>query len=377
MTAKILGIGCCVPNGAIEQQESSDFAIRTLNASEKLLRRIQLLYRRTGIERRHSVLINSDPNSTDGFRQFYPQASNESDRGPSTATRIERYAKEAPALALGAATRALDTSGIAPRSITHIITVSCTGFDAPGIEIALIDRLGLPRTTQRIQVGFMGCHAAINALRVANGLVSENKDYRILICSVELCSLHYQYGNASDHLVSNALFADGAAAIVLSSSEDAKSQDPSHDDRHTDQPTAGYLKGTQSFLIDNSRELMTWKIGNNGFEMSLSAKVPSLIEENLPHYIDTFLENHKTCRKSIGGWAVHPGGTRVLGAVEKSIGLDSQQLAISREVLKKNGNMSSATLLFILKLFQERQVPKPWVLLGFGPGLEIESALID
>ncbi len=124
-------------------------------------------------------------------------------------------AAEAPELAYRAAAAALASSGLAADEITHLITVTCTGFNAPGIDIALIDRLGLPRTTERIQVGFMGCHAAINGLRAARGLVAANPDAKVLVCCVELCSLHFQYGDDTDLIVSNALFADGAAAMVI------------------------------------------------------------------------------------------------------------------------------------------------------------------
>lgn len=240
-------------------------------------------------------------------------------------------------------------------------------FRAPGIDIELIDQLKLPITTERVQVGFMGCHGAINGLRAASGLVAANPAANVLMCSVELCSLHYQYGYDPDRIVSGALFADGAAGLVLNLGSSSASSVPS---------PLGTVAATGSSLVPDSRDAMTWKIGNHGFEMTLSAKVPALIEEHLTTFLEPWLAKQGESLDSIAGWAVHPGGSRILSAVETSLQLDGETLSVSRGVLSEHGNMSSATMLFILQRFAAIGKPKPWLMLGFGPGLEIEVALI-
>ncbi len=265
-------------------------------------------------------------------------------------------------LAEAAARTALDCSAVDAEDISHLITVSCTGFSAPGIDIALIDRLGLPRTTQRVQVGFMGCHGAINGLRAGDGLVAANRGAKVLICSVELCSLHYQYGQETERIVTSALFADGAGAMVLGDDQQAAG--------------IGIAQASGSYLVPESRDAMTWRIGDNGYVMTLSPQVPGLIEDHLRGFLGDWLSQYGESIRSIGGWAVHPGGTRILSAVESGLDLRAGQLDAARAVLSDHGNMSSATMLFIIDRFISNQQPKPWLMLGFGPGLEIEVALI-
>lgn len=373
--ALITGSGTAVPKYKASCTASAAFASKISRATTGESRKVQALYRRTGIEQRGSVLLENHAVS-EIVNGFYAPAENTQDFGPGTKIRNDRYQSEAPILAKQAASSALKSSGLMSEEITHLITVSCTGFNAPGIDIALIDELELPYTTQRIQVGFMGCHAAINGLRAGNGIVAADKDAKVLICCVELCSLHYQYGTLTDHIVSNALFADGSAAVVLESNK--YQPEPLalvKSTRSTPSPL-GCVDATGSFLVPNSRDAMTWCIGDNGFRMTLSPRVPHLIEEYLTDYLSDFLRQHGESIESIGGWAVHPGGSRILSAVENSLALPDDGLATSRKVLADHGNMSSATMLFILEKFAAQKQAKPWVMLGFGPGLEIEVSLI-
>lgn len=374
-SGKITGIGTAVPKHQATSRASANFAAKISCGTDGESRKVKALYRRTGIERRGSVLLD-EPAVSDIVNGFYTPAENTEDRGPGTKVRNDRYRSEAPALAKRAAAAALQSSGLLNEEITHLVTVSCTGFNAPGIDIALIDELELPYTTQRVQVGFMGCHAAINGLRAANGIVAADKNAKVLMCCVELCSLHYQYGMLTDHIVSNALFADGSAAIVLES-EHRPNMTPSAGEL-TDEvcSTFGSVESTGSFLVPKSRDAMTWCIGDHGYQMTLSAKVPHLIEAHLASYLSDYLQQHGESINSVGGWAVHPGGSRILSAVETALALPGDALATSRSVLADHGNMSSATMLFILERFAANKQPKPWVMLGFGPGLEIEVALI-
>ena len=358
----LLGIGTAVPTFSVETRVSAQFAAHSLCVGNTFDKKVKALYRRSGIERRGSVLLEEEPGPDVCEHEFYPPAQTEHDRGPTTKVRNDRFAKEAPRLARDAAEMALKQSNVAADQITHLVTVTCTGFYSPGMDISLIDDLGLPATTQRLQVGFMGCHAAINGLRAAAGFVAANPDARVLMDCVELCSLHMQYGLDADRIVSNALFADGASATVIGPASGIH-QDP-------------VLIDTGSCLIPDSRDAMTWRIGDHGFEMTLSAAVPALIEEHLVPFLQPWLAQRGESIESIGGWAVHPGGPRIVSAVQTALGLSDRQLQVPRDVLNGRGNMSSATMLFILQEFLRIDQPKPWVLLGFGPGLETEVALI-
>jgi predicted naringenin-chalcone synthase len=361
-SAVILALGTSVPQFQVDCLTSADFAARTSMADALQSRKVQALYRRTGIDQRGSVLLDEAPGCV-LVNDFYPPALSPHDRGPSTRSRSDRYATEAPILARQASAIALQRSGLAADEITHLVTVTCTGFTAPGIDIELIDQLGLPETTERIQVGFMGCHGAVNGLRAARGLLAVEEHARVLVCSVELCSLHYQYGLDADRVVSNALFADGSAALVMAPGRAGVS-------------ALGVVQATGSCLVPDSRDSMTWRIGDHGYEMTLSAQVPGLIERYLGSFLATWLARHGETINSIGGWAVHPGGTRILASTEAALGLGADALAVSRAVLADHGNMSSATMLFILDRFVQLAQPKPWLMLGFGPGLEIEVALL-
>lgn len=361
--AFLTGIGLATPPHSISRQSGAAMA-KTLSCVEPDQHRtIDALYRRTRIDSRGSVLFG-DQGNPEELREFYPPITAAGD-GPTTECRSNRYAAEAPQLASSAAAEALDRAGCRGRQVTHLVVVSCTGFSAPGVDVALIKRLGLPRTTQRIVVGFMGCHAAVNGLRAATAIADSDASAVVLVVSVELCSLHYQYGFDPDRIVSGALFADGAAGVVVRGDRDAGSGDP-----------AMRWIGSGSCLIDDSESEMTWRICNHGYEMTLSSRVPTLIEEQLPTYLSEFLGRHELTPADIGGWAVHPGGPRILSAVQTCMNLSDDQLATSHEVLKNHGNMSSATMLFIVQRFWQRGQAGPWLMLGFGPGLEIEVGLI-
>lgn len=362
VTVSLRGIGTSVPQHSVDTPVSAEFAAHSLCVGNSFDRKVKALYRRSGIERRGSVLLDEDPGSELREHVFYPPAETDQDRGPSTKVRNDRFAIEAPRLARDSASHALASAGTKPDEITHLVTVCCTGFFAPGIDISLIEDLGLPATTQRLQIGFMGCHAAINGLRAAEGLVAANPNAKVLVVCVELCSLHLQYGMDADRIVSNSLFADGSSAAVISAGNGRRD--------------CGELVGTGSYLMPDSRDAMTWRVADHGFEMTLSAMVPNLIEQHLVSFLDPWLSEQGESIESIGGWAVHPGGPRIVSAVQAALGLTEQDLRIPREVLKQHGNMSSATMLFILNKFQQNSQPKPWLLMGFGPGLEIEVALV-
>ena len=298
-----------------------------------------------------------------GRQRFYGCAGDEDDRGPPTAARMERYESCAPALAAEAAREALERAAVKAAEISHLVTVSCTGFVAPGVDSRIIRDLGLDPTVQRTNVGFMGCHGALNGLRVAHSFTGANPQNVVLVCSVELCSLHFAYGWDPEMMVANALFSDGAAAAVVR----GLNGHSDHDWR---------LAASGTLLMKGSEDDMSWRIRDHGFRMTLSARVPDLIRANLRGWLEDWLHDQGLGVGDVASWAVHPGGPRILGAVEHAIGLTRDQTGRSRAVLSDFGNMSSATILFILDRLRSEDAPRPCVALAFGPGLVIEAALI-
>jgi predicted naringenin-chalcone synthase len=279
--------------------------------------------------------------------------------GPGTGYRNRRYATESARLAVEAAAPAVAAARFTPDSVTHLITVSCTGFAAPGIDLALIRGLGLRPTVERTHVGFMGCHGALNGLRVANAYASDSAA-RVLLCAVELCSLHYHFGDDAEKVVANAIFADGAAAVVGDAAAGP----------------GWRVAATGSCLIPDSAEAMTWNIGDHGFEMTLGKQVPRKIAKSLRGWLSGWLAANRLTVGDVESWAVHPGGPRIVEAVEEALGLPKAATAASREVFAEFGNMSSPTVLFILKRLMEANAPRPCVMLGFGPGLVAEAVLV-
>lgn len=333
---------------------------------------IQTLYRRAGLEQRHSVLLESSAEGEATAERFYRFAKSADDRGPATSARMQRYELEAPLLATRAAAEALRQSGLQPQQVTHLITVSCSGFSAPGVDIAIIESLSLSASVARTHVGFMGCHGALNGLRVAHAFANADPEAVVLVCAVELCTLHHQYGWDPQKIVANSLFADGAAAVIgraaAGSEREAVSPGPA--------PLPRALVGSASCMIPGTTGMMTWNIRDAGFEMSLSPEVPGVITRHLPEVLAGFLARHGLSVEQISSWCIHPGGPRILAATAAAARLTDSQLEPSLSILRQCGNMSSPTVLFILQEQLRRSSPGPCVMLGFGPGLNVEMALL-
>ena len=361
MRFSILGQGTAVPPYSLSYEEAVLYAQESFCETEEQARQIKLLYRMTGVQSRNCCVLDG-PSDMPNRQAFFPAPNGSAKMGPSIRERMAKYEDKALPLALEACREALEASEVSPDAMTHLITVSCSGFAAPGVDIGLIKQLGLPVTTQRVHVGFMGCHGALNGLRAARAFAESDPHARVLLCAIELCSLHYHYGWNPDQLVANALFADGSAAIV-GAAADVKGSGP------------WQVAATGSCLIPDSEEAMTWRIGNNGFEMTLSSQVPKLIGTHLRPWMEVWLKESGYSIPDIKSWAVHPGGPRILSSTCKALDLDKDVVAVSREVLKEHGNMSSPTILFILKRLRDRNAPRPCVALGFGPGLMAEATL--
>ena len=359
MSMEILGVGTALPEHVVSQDEA-EAAARTLfdragASSDKVVR----LFRLAGVRTRNMVF---PPGAIlEWMDRFGVAEGARLGGGPGTAFRMQIYGEAALRLALAASRRALETSEMEPRAITHLVTVSCTGFNAPGLDVRLLEGLGLRPDTERLHVGFMGCHGAVNGLRAARAFTGADPAARVLLAAVEICSIHFTYDTDREKYMGNALFSDGAAALVGGAC-----------------PGRGpwRLIATGSCLLPDSSDDMTWRIGDHGFEMRLTKRVPRLIRDHLGPWFEEWLGRSGLRIADVGSWAIHPGGPRILTAAEEALGLPHGTASVSREVLSEHGNMSSPTILFILERLAARGAPRPCVALGFGPGLVAEAALL-
>ncbi|WP_114993731.1 type III polyketide synthase [Synechococcus sp. UW179A] len=360
MPLTLHGIGTAVPTQRLSQAEAVEVAHRINAESPDQAKLMARIYQKTKVLNRGSVLLGNDADHATSQKRlsFYGPDS------PGTAERMQAFDDHAGWLALEAVREALDDSGLPPSTITHLVTVSCTGFQSPGVDLFLMDKLGLSAAVQRTHIGFMGCHGALNGLRVAHAYAEMDPNAVVLLCAVELCSLHMSYGWHPEQVVANALFADGAAAVVGSAG-------PPSSDRNL------VLQSSGSMVIPDSADLMHWEIGDHGFSMGLSPLVPETVGSVLQPWLQDWLQNRAVDLSEIRSWAVHPGGPRILSTCAEALALDTKLLEESRVVLQDHGNMSSATILFILERLRQRSVAGPCLALAFGPGLSAEVALLD
>ncbi len=273
---------------------------------------------------------------------------------PSTADRMRRYEAAAPALAERAVV-GLDLGDKELRRVTHVIITTCTGFSAPGLDLELVERCGLHPSVERTVIGFMGCYAAINALKLSRHIVRSEPKARVLILSLELCTLHLQETDDLEQVLSFMVFGDGAAASLV-----------------TADPIGLALDRFHAVLVPETNGLITWHIRELGFDMFLSGQVPGAIAHGLKLKADEILAGLDPA--AIDLWAVHPGGRSVLDSVEGALALAPDALATSRGVLDRYGNMSSATIMFVLKEMLAAGRGQGCAM-AFGPGLTAETML--
>jgi len=362
MTARLLSIATATPRHSITQAQAAEMACQ-LTRPNGHERAIRALYQRAGIHQRGSVLARHD-----GSMSLYeptPHPAPQPTGAPTTAQRLQNYTAQALELAHQACAQALQRADTTPREITHLITVSCTGFEAPGVDCALIDALSIPATVRRTHIGFMGCHGAINALAAAKAYAEADPGARVLVCCVELCTLHFQYEGDQGASVANALFADGAAAALIAATAN----------NHAPAGTPA-IRGVESIVLPNTRDAMTWRIGDHGFVMSLSSRVPDLLAAAVPSWLDSWLPRYRLTVPDIRSWALHPGGPRILHTLADALQLGDNTLAPSRTILAQHGNMSSATVLFIAEQILRKPQPLPLIAMAFGPGLTGEAILL-
>jgi predicted naringenin-chalcone synthase len=367
MTLAILGIGTATPATVVTQNEALGLAQVLCCRTSEQLTWVPLMYTQTGIDSRHVTLprplIDDVLHSTRHSGSVFLPTGDIDDEGPTTAQRMAIYSADSGPLALRATASALEESGLNPAQVTHLVTVSCTGFVAPGIDLVLIRGLGLPATVERTHVGFMGCHGALNGLRVASAFTGADTNAVVLLVAVELCVLHYHYGWDPQRIVANAIFADGAAAVVGVSPAQAPKE-------------SWRMAASGSCIIADTVDAMRWTIGDHGFEMTLSKQVPKIIARETGPWLTRWLAAKGVALGDVRSWAIHPGGPKILEAVEEGLGLPREATTDSRAVFAEHGNMSSPTVLFIVDRLRRRGAPRPCVALGFGPGLAAEAALL-
>ena len=354
VTATIRAIGTAVPDTTLDQA-----AVRDLFAGQPDLGRlgkrvVPAAFDASAVDHRHTVIEELDATRPGGlFRE---------DSGvlvsPSTGTRNDRYRDLAPALFVAAARDAVERAGIEPARVTHLVTVSCTGFTQPGPDIDVVDQLGLPAGVFRHHIGFMGCCAAFPALRIAAAFAEADPDAVVLVVCAELCTLHVRASDDPDQIVANSVFGDGAAAVVVTAGG----------------PGLRIERFATATVAEGASE-MAWNIGDEGFAMVLSTAVPKLVGIHVPAAVRSLLGEGETFA-DVPVWAVHPGGRAIVDRTQDALDLPDTAVASSRAVLRDHGNMSSATVLFVLQDAVRRGLADgtPVAAVAFGPGLTVESA---
>lgn len=358
----ITSIGVAVPQYRFHQDKIASFMEKAMQLDYENSRKLKTIFRSSGITTRHSVLEDYGKQSD---YSFYPNL-NSTDAFPSTETRLEQFRQNALPLSIKAIQNCSKGNHQTLAEVTHLIVVSCTGMYAPGLDIDLVKALNLREDVQRTCITFMGCYAAFNAIKAADSFCTSNSKSVVLIVCTEVCTIHFQREATDDNLIANALFADGAGALIV---------------RATPQP--GWNLSPEIFhnaLAYNGHEHMAWNIGNLGFEMKLSAYVPDVIQKGIKKLTTSLLERVDKRMDEITHFAIHPGGKKILEVIEKELGITREQNESAYSILSEYGNMSSATIIFvmdyILNRLQQKDDGKHMLSFAFGPGLTLESMVM-
>lgn len=366
MNSCISAIGTANPEYRIPQEQILGFMANAFALDETNRARLKSLYDHSGIDYRYSVIPDFGEIDPDRFSFFAPS----SDLEPfiTTEKRLQLYQQKAATIALKAVHNCLEPYGRdILQSITHLVTVSCTGMYAPGIDIDLVEQLGLKRTVERTCINFMGCYGAINGLKAADHICRSNPEAKVLVVCIELCTLHFQKLNTLDNWVASSLFSDGAAAVLVEHGKNCIRQAPVLN-----------LTNFYSEFIPEGRDEMGWYVGNTGFEMKLTSRVSKHIKKYISKVTANLLKSAGLSAEDITAYAIHPGGKKILEAVEESLKLPEESNAFAYEVLQQFGNMSSATILFVLdKMLRSKKLAGQRILsFAFGPGLTVEGMVL-
>ncbi len=357
----LVGIATAVPPYVVGQAKAAEELKKRMSVEPVTGRLIDMAAGQSGIEKRHIIIPDAEAGE---INKFYSKG--EVYVSPDTRTRMQEYEKWSKILVKEAVGKLLLEENIPAKSINRLITISCTGFFAPGLDQFIIEEFNLRKDIKRTNIGFMGCAASLIGFNSVLEAMSSVKEVPIntLLISVELCSIHLQTEPTRDNILANMIFADGCAAAYFSSETEKKGFE---------------LISTRSVLFPDSSEYMGWKIGNCGFEMVLSSNLPKIIENTAAPELLRILENESINRGKIKFWALHPGGRAILDALKKGIGLKEDEMKPSREVLRKYGNMSSASILFVIKeILDSSSIGRNELCcaVAFGPGLTMEVAIL-
>lgn len=354
--AEIISIATAVPQYCHRQTDILLFMQDIYRLTDPEKRKLKFLYEHSGIDSRYSVVPDFSMPAT--ARTFIPRNTEES--FPSLEQRMDIYNTEAVQLSQKAISDCV-SGWIDPAEITHLITVSCTGMSAPGLDLQLMRSMQLPTDIFRTSVNFMGCYAAIHALKLAKMICDSTPLANVVIVATELCTLHFQEAFTEDNAASSLLFADGAAAVLVSN-----------------RITTGRGLQLQGFYADVAQKGeadMAWQLSSKGFLMTLSGYIPQLISEDIDRLLSSALQHTGVKREEITHWCIHPGGKRILDLVQQQLQLPADALCDARTVLSRYGNMSSPTVLFVLKEIMDKLNGEPANIIGmaFGPGLTMET----
>jgi len=362
MGSYIKAIGIANPGNSISQRDIASFMVNAHKLVDGEKSKLEALFRSTGISSRFSVIEDYRNN---GVRDFFP-AGTKLEPFPSTKIRMELFREKAVDLSLAAINNCLGDEQVSD-TISHLITVSCTGMYAPGLDVDLVKKLNLPGSTQRTAINYMGCYAAINALKIANSICLADSGANVLIVCTELCSIHFQKENTEDNYLANSLFGDGSAAVLVSGSR-------------SDNVSLKILDFRSDIFEDSERE-MGWTIDDFGFQMKLTSHVPEIIKSKIKKFITHFLSNQNLTIDDVDLFAIHPGGKRILEEIELELEIEKERNNYAHRVLRNYGNMSSPTILFVLKLIMDslssKDQNKKILGMAFGPGLTIEAVLFE
>lgn len=358
----ITSIGTAVPDNCFSQSTIGEFMARAMQPDYEGSRKLRAIFRASGIATRYSVL---DDYGKDKDYVFY-ENTHDLEPFPSTEKRILKYREHALTLSLQAIDSCLNQlRNFSTLSITHLITVSCTGMYAPGLDIDIVKALGLNLNIQRTCINFMGCYAAFNAIKIADTICMASPKSKVLIVCTEMCSLHFQKEPTDDNFLANALFADGSGALLVESSS-----------------STGWNLSPVAFhnaLAFSDETHMAWSIGNLGFEMKLSAYVPDVIQKGIKSLTVEMLQRIEKKISDIKYFAIHPGGKKILEVIESELKISKEQNQPAYKVLHDFGNMSSPTILFVLNQILKNATPvddqSNVLSFAFGPGLTLEGIL--
>ena len=354
--ADIISIATSVPVFCHKQEDIINFMsnIYALEKDEK--RKLGFLYKHSGIYTRYSVV--NDYSLPEDDWNFIPRNRK---AFPTLEERMEVFEKEALPLSLNAINNCINGI-INANEITHLITVSCTGMSAPGLDLQITEALELSPNIFRTSINFMGCYAAIHALKLAKLICDAEPNANVLIADTELCTLHFQQEYTTDNAASSLLFADGSAAVLVSN--------------HLQSTQSLSIDGFFSYVAFKGKKDMAWQLSSNGFLMTLSGYVPQLVKEDIENLVSKSLAHHNVSKEEITHWCIHPGGKKILEAIENRLGLTENDLHYSTKVLAEYGNMSSPTILFVLKEMMNNIQHKAKIFgVAFGPGLTMETFL--